>query len=164
MDKAPGLVKKISILIGITFTLVILAIIINHRKVFVISMIAGGRLVSPEGSDILYHYCFGKGDTLYIKPEYIGKSPVVLKSMLGLKIGETKQVEFKQSEDWRLSYALNPFHIRRVKDGYLIYQYIEFDKSGKVHTDLNVGFTKIRVYDNFVHVFNCKPFVAVCRL
>ncbi len=81
-----------------------------------------------------------------------------------MKVGEQKKVEFRQPEDWRLSYALNPFHIKREKDGYLVYQYIEFDRSGKIHTDLNLGFTKIRVYDNIVHVFDCKSFVAVCRL
>ena len=75
-------------------------------------MIIGGRIVSPEGSDILYHYCFGNGDTLNINSSYIRKSPVVLKSIKDLRIGEIKKVIFKQSEDWRLSYALNPFHIK----------------------------------------------------
>ena len=41
---------------------------------------------------------------------------------------------------------------------------LKFDRSGKIHTDLNLGFAKIKVYDNIVHVFNCKPFIAVCRI
>jgi hypothetical protein len=144
--------------------IVVIFIALNPKKVFVISMIVGGRIVSPEGSDILYQYCFGNGDTLKLASGYIRNSQVVVKSKMGLKVGESKKVEFRQAEDWRLSYALNPFHIKREKNGYLVYQYIEFDRSGKIYTDLNLGFTKIRVYDNIVHVFNCKPFVAVCRL
>lgn len=155
--------KKLLLIAGIILLIISVAIVVNPGKAFVISMIAGGRLVSPEGSDILYHYCFGNGDTLNISSGYIRNSPVVVKSMMGMKVGEEKKVEFRQAEDWRLSYALNPFHIKREKDGYLVYQYIEFDRSGKIHTDLNLGFTKIRVYDNIVHVFDCIPFVAVCR-
>jgi hypothetical protein len=164
MSEGVSSLNKISIIVGITFTLIILAIVINPKKAFVVSMIVGGRIVSPEGSDILYHYCFGNGDTLNIESGYLRSSPVVAKSMMGMKVGEDKKVEFRQAEDWRLSYALNPFRIKREKNGYLIYQNIEFDRYGKIHTDLNLGFTKIRVYDNIVHVFNCKPFVAVCRL
>lgn len=155
--------KKAKIIVGITLAIIFLAMVISPQKAFVISMIIGGRIVSPEGSDILFHYCFGNGDTLNVNPKYISKSPVVLRSMKGLKIGEVKKVIFKQSEDWRLSYALNPFNIRREKDSFLIYQYIVFSKSSKIYTDLNLGFTKIRVYDNIVHVFDCKPFVAVCK-
>ena len=149
---------------GIILEIIAFVIALNPRKVFVISMIVGGRIVSPEASVILYHYCFGNGDTLNVESVYIRNSPVVLRSMMGMKLGQDKKVEFRQAEDWRLSYALNPFHIRMEKDSYLIYQYIKFDRSGKVHTDLNLGFIKIRVYDNIVHIFNCKPFVAVCRI
>lgn len=144
--------------------IIAVAVVSSPEKAFVVFMIAGGRIVSPEGSDILYHYCFGNGDTLNIASRYIRNSPVVVKSMMGMKMGDDKKVEFRQAEDWRLSYALNPFHIKRDKEGYLVYQYIKFDRSGKIHTDINWGFTRLRVYDNIVHVFNCKPFVAVCRL
>jgi len=156
--------KKLTLLVGIMLVIMAFVIVLNPAKAFVVSLIAGGRFVSPEGSDILYHYCFGNGDTLNISSGYIRNSPVVVKSMVSMKVGEDRKVEFRQAEDWRLSYALNPFHIKREKNGYLVYQYIEFDKSGKIYTDLNLGFAKIRVYDNIVHVFNCKPFVAVCRL
>ena len=154
--------KKLFLLSAMAIVVIFIAL--NPKKVFVISMIAGGCIVSPEGSDILYQYCFGNGDTLNISSGYIRNSPVVVKSMMGMKVGEAKKVEFRQAEDWRLSYALNPFHIKKEKNGYLVYQYIEFDRTGKIHTDMNLGFTKIRVYDNIVHVFNCKPFIAVCRI
>ena len=155
--------KKIMTMVAIISSIIAVAIISAPKKAFVVSMIAGGLIVSPEGSYILYHYCFGNGDTLNIVSDHISNSPVVVKSMMGMKLGDDRKVEFRQADDWRLSYALNPFHIKRDKDGYLIYQFIIFDRSGKIYTDLNMGFTKIRVYDNIVHVFNCKPFVAVCR-
>jgi hypothetical protein len=156
--------KKLKLLVGIILVIMALVIVLNPEKAFVVSMIAGGRFVSPEGSDILYQYCFGNGDTLNISSGYIRNSPVVVKSMMGMKVGEDKKVEFRQAEDWRLSYALNTFHIKREKNRYLLYQYIEFDRTGTIYTNLNLGFTKIRVYDNIVHVFNCKPFIAAYRI
>ncbi len=80
-----------------------------------------------------------------------------------MKEGETKKVIFTQKEDWRLSYALNPFRIKKVNGKYKIFQYIEFDRTKKDYTDLNLGFTKIRVNDNIVHCYECKPFVAYCE-
>lgn len=127
-------------------------------------MIIGGKIVAPEASVILSHYCFGNGDTLFLKPDYFEKSPVVKKAIIGMRTGENKIVWVRQTDDWRLSYALNGFHILKEKDCYLIYQRIAFDTTGKVHTILNVGFTQIRVPDDIVHTFDCKPFVAVSKI
>lgn len=146
------------------FLTIITVVSIFPRKALVLSLIAGGLAVSPEGSAILCHYCFGKGDTLYLSPSYISRSPVVIKSKEGMKTGEVRKVTFRQKDDWRLSYALNPFHIKKETNGYVIYQYIEFSRSAKIYTELNLGIIKIRVPDNIVHTFNCKPFTAVCRI
>lgn len=153
--------KKIVIIV---FFLIFLVIVSWPKQACLIGMIVGGSIISPEGSAVLRHYCFGNGDTLELDADYIKSSPVFLKNAKKLKVGESKRVVFKQSEDWRLSYALNPFVITRTSTGYLIHQYIKFDSSGKIYTDLNLFFTKIRVSDNFVHAFECKPFVAICKI
>jgi hypothetical protein len=143
--------------------LFILLLLIEPQKMAVIGFIVGGRVVSPEGSTMLYNYCFGNRDTVEIQSDYIKTSPVVLNSIKGMKVGQTKKVHFKQYKDWRLSYAFNPYHITREKDGYIMYEYIKFDTTGKIYTDLNLGITQVRVYDNIVHTFKCKPYVAIYR-
>lgn len=132
-------------------------------KAFVIALIIGGKVIAPEASAILSHYCFGNGDTLYLNADYVKTSPVVIKSMQGLKIGQSRKISFKQKEDWRLSYALNPFTIKRMTEGYTITQYMEFDKTGTVATNLNLGFTKIKIDDNIAHAFDCKPYLVVFK-
>ena len=52
---------------------------------FVVSMIVGGKFISPEGSSMLCHYCFGNGDTLEINSHYISKSPVEVDFTLEIK-------------------------------------------------------------------------------
>ncbi len=143
--------------------LVIAIMLFVPRQALVIAMIIGGKVVAPEASAVLSHYCFGNGDTLYLNADYIKTSPVVLKGMEGLKIGQSRKVALKQKEDWRLSYALNPFTITRTRKGYTITQYMDFDKTGKVATMLNLGFTKIKVDDNITHVFDCTPYWAVAK-
>lgn len=136
----------------------------SFKKIPVQVMILGGKIVSPEGSKILDHYCSGDGDTLFLENSYIKKSPVILREIKGMKEGQIKKVRFYQNEDWRLSYALNPFNIKKEKGKIKIYQLIKFDNKGKDYTDLNLGFTKIRVKDNIVHVYKCKPYIAYCEI
>lgn len=138
--------------------------LLEPKKVFVGSLVIVGKFVYPEASAVLQHYCFGNGDTLWINDNYIRNSKVFKKYSKNLKLGETKKVWFKQSEDWRLSYALNPFYITKKKDGYIIYQYIVFDTKGDVYTDLNLFLFKIRIYDSIVHTFNCTPYVVMCKI
>jgi hypothetical protein len=146
----------------ICFSMGTLALIF-YKKSLVILMIIGGYFIAPEASQILRHYCFGDGSNLYLKPDYIKESPVVLKQIKTLKIGESRWVSLKQKEDWRLSYALNPFTITRLKNGYRIHQYMLFDKSGKVNTYLKVGFIKLKMPDSIVHTFDCTPFTVICE-
>lgn len=134
------------------------------KKVPIQVLILGGKVISPEGSSVLEHYISGKGGILELSPSYLQTSPVVKNAVKGLKVGESRRITFKQSQDWRLSYALNPFNIKRTKDGYEITQYIEFDRTNKVYTFLNLGFTKLKVYDNLVHAYECKPFTVKCKL
>jgi len=157
-------IKVLSYAVLLILLFLFLGVIIFPKKAFVLSMILGGEFVAPEASAILSHYCFGNGDTLYLSPTYFEKSPVINKATKEMKTGDDKIVWVHQKDDWRLSYALNGFHILKKKDSYCIYQRIVFDTTGKVHTILNLGFTPIRVPDNIVHTFDCKPFVAVSTL
>jgi hypothetical protein len=127
-------------------------------KLMVVSMIVLSNFIYPEASSILNHYCFGDGDTLNLDTSYLKISPVITKELETMRVGETKIVRFKQKDDWRLSYAINGFTLIKKKHKVIVKQYIEFDKTGKVYTDLNLGITKIRVDDGFVHTFDCTPF------
>jgi hypothetical protein len=85
-------------------------------------------------------------------------SPIITKELASMKVGETKIVRFAQKDDWRLSYAINGFTLIKKKHKIIVKQYIEFDNTGKIYTDLNLGVAKIRVDDGFVHTFDCTPF------
>lgn len=127
-------------------------------KLMVIGMIVFSTFTYPEASSILSQYCFGDGDTLMLDTSYLKVSPVITRQLSTMKVGEKRIVRFKQKDDWRLSYAINGFTLIKQKDKVIVKQYIEFDKTGKIYTDLNLGITKIRVDDGFVHTFDCTPF------
>lgn len=124
----------------------------------VIGMIVFSKFTYPEASSILSHYCFGNGDTLTLDTSYLKVSPVITRELSTMKVGEKRIVRFNQKDDWRLSYAINGFTLIKKKHKVIIKQYIVFDKTGKIYTDLNLGVTKIRVDDGFVHTFDCTPF------
>ncbi len=154
--------KRICFLLGVPILLG--ALYILKYKILVLACIIGGYFVSPEGSAILTNYCFHETDTLILDSSYLQRSPVILKYAKNLKIGQTKKcIGFKQHLDYRLSYALNPFTISRSKDGYTVSQWIAFDTNGKVHTTLNLFLFKVTVPDNFVHTFDCTPFLVVSK-
>ena len=150
------IIKSIAVLLLVLF-------VIFPRQSAVIALIIGGRVVAPEASAILSHYCFGNGDTLLLSAAYVRRSPVVLRSLAGLKTGEVRRVVFTQREDWRLSYALNPFQVRKDGAGYVVFQQIKFAADEHTFTVLDLWFTQLVVKDNLVHVFACKPFTVVCR-
>lgn len=132
------------------------------QKAAVVGIIVGGYFLYPEASKVVAHYCFGNGDTLHLDPTYIRNSRVIVQKLNTMKIGESKEVRFNQTEDWRLSYALNPFTIKRTKEGATIHQYIKF--RGHDYTYLNFLGHKLKVSDNIVHVFDCKPYVVICQI
>lgn len=129
--------------------------IIFFKKIVVIGMILVGAVFFPEASQALKHYCFGNGEKLIVKSDYIKKSPVVLKQLKKMKIGQKKKVGFHQWEDWRLSFAINPFTIEKRKDKVIITQWMQFDKTNKVFT----WFGPIPIPDNIVHTFECTPYM-----
>ena len=151
--------KRIIIVAGI-----IGLITLCYKKLFVVAMIVGGFFVAPEASQILSHYCFGDGDTLYLDSSYLKTSPVVISAAKGLNVGgKITEVRLNQSDDWRLSYAINGFTLKRTKKGFVIQQWIEFDKTGTIPTNINFGVGKLRVQDAIAHTFDCTPFWVICE-
>ena len=146
--------------LSLSVTLGILAII-YPGKATVLILIAGSYVLAPEASHITRHYVFGNGEDLYLNADYIKKSPVILKN-LDLKKDEVRRVALKQSEDWRLSYALNPLHIKRNGKGYTVFEYVDYGHgvNRNVLSELNLGITKVKVYDNIVHSFECTPYTV----
>ena len=149
--------------------IVIIVVIIGlmtlwYKKIVVVAMIVGGFFIAPEASQILSHYCFGDGDTLYLDSSYLKTSPVVISAAKGLNVGgKIAEVRLNQSDDWRLSYAINGFTLKRTKKGFVIQQWIEFDKTGTIPTNINFGVGKLRVQDAIAHTFDCTPFWVICE-
>jgi hypothetical protein len=129
------------------------------KKVLVIGMIAVGFFIFPEASQALRHYCFGDGSQLNVDADYIKNSPVVKKHLAHMKVGEKHKVGMHQWEDWRLSFAINPFTIEKRKDKVIITQWMQFAKTDKVVT----WFGPIPIPDNIVHTFKCTPYMFHCE-
>ncbi len=115
-------------------------------------------LFYPEGVKVVSHYVFGRGEKYKLTSNYIPKSPVVIGQLNKMEVGQVKIVSFKQYEDWRLSYALNPFELKKMKYGFQINQYIKFDSTGNVYTIINLLGIKIKVYDNWVNFLGTQPY------
>ncbi len=124
------------------------------------SMIYVGGLAYPEAADILDHYIYGEGENLYLKPDYLRASPVIVKSLKQMRAGESRNVWLEQHEDWRLSYALNGFTLRKKKTKAQLSQHIIFSKDRSIYTDLNFFLFKVRVPDGLIHALDPTPFTV----
>ena len=113
-----------------------------------------------EAIQIVRHYIFGNGEDLNLQSNYLPNSPVIKKHLKSMRIGETKRISFIQNEDWRLSYALNPFILKKNRNGFELSQYIRFDHTGTVFTYIKTPFGNIKIKDNIVHVKKCSPFMV----
>jgi hypothetical protein len=127
------------------------------------SIVTFGRLAYPEGSAILAHYLQGNGRPLTLPAGYLRNSPVVRRQLATLPVGQTQVVTLTQREDWRLSYALNPFRLRREAHRVLLYQWIVFESPPAARTVLNLGLVRFTVPDGLVHVLHPRPFLAHCE-
>lgn len=117
-------------------------------------LIFGGSFFFPVASLALEHYCLGDGNRLVVNSDYIKNSPVVKKHLANMKVGEIRKVGLHQWEDWRLSFAINPFRIEKRNDKVIIRQWMQFDRTNKVITWLFV----LPIPDNIVHVYDCRPY------
>ena len=115
-------------------------------------------ITAPEGCTVLQHYYFGNGKKLELKSDYLPNSPVIIKELKKMRVGQDKIIRFYQKEDWRLSYALNPFHLVKKRNGFEVYQYIQFDTKGAVFTEINLYIFKFKIKDNWVHLLKTTPY------
>ena len=122
-----------------------------------------GRLVSPEGGAIVYHYLYGNGQDLWLDNSYLKTSPVIQRSWHSLKLGQSKRFNLRQAEDWRLSYALNPFSLRRGEHEILLWQRIEFGTNARIRTTLNYGLGQIELPDALIHTLHPKTFTVYSK-
>ncbi len=123
-----------------------------------VCIVAAGRLRYPEAAAILAHYIGGSGRPLQLPPDYLRRSPVVRDALVTLRVGQTRVVTLHQSQDWRLSYALNPFRLRREPHRVVLYQWMAFDPRPAARTVLNLGLLRFTVPDGLVHVLKPRPF------
>lgn len=124
------------------------------------SMVLVGKIIYPEASQILQHYLKGNGKDLYLEAGYFKRSPVVLKNLNSMETNESKVVRFHQQEDWRLSYSLNPFHLKKGRKKINIYQKIKFRSEKGVYTNLNLYSIKIRLPERLIHTLKPKPYMV----
>lgn len=127
------------------------------------SIALAGRLVSPEGGAIVFHYLHGKGQDLWLDSDYLQTSPVIQRSIHSLKSGQSRQFSLRQAEDWRLSYALNPFSLRRDKHEVLLWQRLEFSANPRVKTKLNYGWGQVELPDALIHALHPMPFTVYSK-
>lgn len=83
-----GYRKKLLKATGLIVILLAGLLVLFPKQTLVIGLVVGGKIIAPEASAILAHYCFGDGSTLYLSPAYLRRSPVVLRSIKNLKDGE----------------------------------------------------------------------------
>jgi hypothetical protein len=119
-----------------------------------------GGIASPEAGRIVGHYIHGRGADLWLSPEYIRTSPVILRCLMQLKEGESRQFGFHQSEDWRLSYALNPFSLRKQNGKVLLWQFIKFETRPSTLTTMNYGIGKFQLPDALIYSMHPKAYTV----
>jgi len=134
------------------------------EKVFVYttfnSMWIVGYPLFPEAAEILKHYLHGDGSELTVSNSYIKHSPFINKIIREKGVG-THKIFFRQHNDWRLSYALNPFSIQVKKNGDVkIWQWIHFPTNKSVRVRLNFFGRELRVNDALIHKLKPKAFMA----
>lgn len=122
-----------------------------------------GRVVSPEGGQVIWHYLCGRGTDLWLSPNYIRMSPVVVRSLAQLKEGESRQFGFHQAEDWRLSYAVNPFSIKKNQGSVFLWQRMEFDTRPGALTTLDYTIGQFRLPDALIYSMHPQPFTVYCK-
>jgi hypothetical protein len=141
--------------------LTILDRIVLHSGV--LAGIAIGQFISPEGAAILRHAVYGDGGELRLDPSYFKRSRFLAAEIERRGPGNHGPVRFRQSEDMRLSLALNPVFIAisggSVRAGHPRIQFAAPD-APPVLTIIPIGKLRLRMFDNLVGALQRKPFAA----
>lgn len=115
----------------------------------------------PEAAKILHHYVYGDGSELELDATYFRNSRYLTSVVSRLGTGDHGPLTLTQSQDWRMSLALNPYFLKITADRIRVYHpQISFApaKGPKVLTIVPVGRMKIKVFDNLVSALNPTPF------
>ena len=133
------------------------------------TMTAGASIVYTEAAKVLKQCVKGNGKDVKLPSRYLKNSPVVKKAIKGKKDGKYGPFYLKQTQDVRLSYAYNPFHIEiktddKGKKHIKIYEWMKFHQPKKkrgVRTTFFLGPLTFKMSDSLVFVASdCKPFIA----
>lgn len=122
-----------------------------------------GRLLFPEGGAVIWNYLHGQGKDLWLSPDYIRGSRVVTKSLALLREGESRRFTFHQSADARLSYAINPFNLKREGGKVLLWQRIEFKTDPSTYTTLDYGIGSFRLPDALIYAMHPQTYNVYCQ-
>lgn len=123
----------------------------------------GGRMVSLEAGQIIWHYLYGHGADLWLSPDYIRTSPVVVRCLAQLKEGQSRQFGFRQAEDWRLSYAVNPFSLNKQNGKVLLWQLMKFETRPGTLTTLNYGIGRFQLPDALIYSMNPQTYTVYSK-
>ncbi len=123
----------------------------------------GGRVVSWEGGQVIWSYLHGGGQDLWLCPDYIMRSKVIRRSLAQLREGQSQRFTFSQGDDFRLSMAVNPFHLKRTNGKVLLWQRIQFENDLATYTTLDYGVGSFRLPDGLIHVLHPQPFTVYAQ-
>lgn len=110
---------------------------------------------------LLWHYVYGDGSDLELPSAYFQKSSYLTRKISEYGEGEYGPIALKQSDDWRMSLALNPYYLSIAdKSVKVFHPFIRFasPQGERVWTSVPIGKLAIRVYDNLVSVMDPTPF------
>jgi len=123
--------------------------------------VAVSKFKYPEASTLLSHYLHGDGSDLELDSNYFSNSAYLQSIIEKLGRGNHGPLTLRQSDDWRLSLALNPYYLNVTAERIRIYHpKISFAPvdSERVYTIVPLGKLNLRVYDNLVSVMSPKSF------
>jgi hypothetical protein len=126
-------------------------------------IVVGGQLISQDGGQVLWHYLHGGGTDLWLNSSRIRTSPVIIRSLASLRESESRRFTFRQSEDVSLSYAINPFHLKRKNGKVLLWQKIQFANDPTTYTVLDYGIGRFRLPDALIHALHPQPFTVYAQ-
>ena len=122
-----------------------------------------GRVVSPEAGQIIRHYLHGQGTDLWLSPDYIRTSPVILRSLIQLKEGQSRQSGFRQADDLRLSCVVNPFSISKSHGEVLMWQLMKFETQPGTLTTLNYGIGQFKLPAALIYSMYPETYMVYCK-
>lgn len=131
-------------------------------NISVLSGVAYTRFTFPEASALLYHYVYGDGADLILDSTYFQASDYLSQTITTLGVGEHGPIALKQSQDWRLSLALNPYYLKVTAERVRLFHpkitFAPLNEKDKTLTIVPIGKMRLRIYDNLISAMNPHSF------